>query len=73
MITWAVSPEDLETDLEDISSATSTLIIRQLANAIFETGLISEPIPVSSKNEEGLIELHGNLTRILSRGEEATS
>ena len=73
MITWAISPEDLEADLEDISSASSTLIIRQLANSIFETGLISEPIPVSSKNEEGLIELHGNLTRILSHGEEVTT
>lgn len=73
IITWAVSPEDLETDLEDISGASSILIIRQLANAIFETGLISEPIPVSSKNEEGLTELHGNLTRILSHGEEVTS
>ena len=50
-----------------------TLIMRGLANAVFSSGLISEPIPVSAKDNFGLIELNAAVTRILTGGEEPTA
>ncbi|MEM4246503.1 MAG: ATP/GTP-binding protein [Candidatus Bathyarchaeia archaeon] len=72
MVEWGVSPQTLDAELEASLGSSSVLIARQLADALSETGLMSEPIPVSSKNEVGLLELYAALTRILTGGEEVT-
>jgi hypothetical protein len=50
-----------------------SIITRDLANAVFDTGLLSEPIPVSAKVNSGLVELNAAITRILTRGEEEST
>ena len=47
-----------------------SIITQELANTIFGTGLLTEPIPVSAKANSGLVELNAALTRTLSLGEE---
>jgi predicted GTPase len=49
------------------------MISLNLATAVFESGVLSEPIPVSSKDNSGMVELNAAVTRTLTGGEEQTS
>ncbi len=73
IIAWTNEREAFEESLRAVKEQNLSMISTNLANAIFETGLLSEPIPVSSKNNSGLVELNAAVTRILTGGEEQTS
>lgn len=73
IVTWTNDPETFDQELLSIKDQNISLITRGLANAIFSSGLISEPIPVSAKNNSGLIELNATVTRILTGGDEPTT
>jgi len=72
MVSWATEREAFEQELETTAGNLS-LISRNLAAAVFDTGLLSEPFPVSAKNNSGLVELNAAATRILTGGEEPSS
>ncbi len=73
IVSWATEPDAFDQSLQTVKEQNFSLISRNLANAIFETGLLSEPIPVSAKNNSGLMELNAAVTRILTGGEEAST
>lgn len=73
ILSWAVEPEAFEHSLQSIKEKNLSLISRSLASAVFETGLVSELIPVSAKNNSGFVELDAAVTRILTGGEKPTS
>ena len=70
IVNWATEPETFDLALQTLKDQNLSIIIRDLANAVFGTGLLSEPIPVSAKANSGLIELNAAVTRILTRGED---
>jgi hypothetical protein len=70
IIGWASEVEQLENAFGAASSDTGSLIARDLAVAVYSTGLIFETIPVSAKSNAGLLELNASLTRALTGGEE---
>jgi hypothetical protein len=70
MVTWSEDIDELERALEAELGKTASLINRDLARAISQVDLISEPIPVSAKSFTGFIELYAALTRIFTGGEE---
>jgi len=73
IVTWATEPEAFDLALRNLEEQNLSLITRDLANAVFATGLLSEPIPVSAKDNSGLVELNAAVTRILTRGEETST
>ena len=73
MVTWSTEPETFDQALLAVKEQNMSLITKGLANAVFATGLVTEPIPVSAKNNSGLLELDAAVTRIISSGEEVTS
>jgi hypothetical protein len=72
IIAWTTEPETFDQALLSTEEQDMTLIMRGLANAVFSSGIISEPIPVSAKDNSGLIELNAAVTRILTGGEDLT-
>jgi len=70
IVGWGSEIERLEDALAASSGGVGSLITRDLAMAVHETGLIYEPIPVSAKSNLGLLELNASLTRVLTGGEE---
>jgi GTPase SAR1 family protein len=73
IVSWATEPEAFDLALRNLEEQNLSLITRGLANAVFATGLLSEPIPVSAKDNSGLVELNSAVTRILTRGEETST
>jgi GTPase SAR1 family protein len=73
IVTWATEPESFDLALRTLEEKNLSIITRDLANAVFDTGLLSEPIPVSAKANSGLVELNAAITRILTRGEEEST
>lgn len=73
IIEWATEPDTLAQSLRSVEDQSISTISMSLANAVFEAGLLSEPIPVSSKDNSGMVELNAAVTRILTGGEEQTS
>ena len=73
MVTWTTEPETFDQALLSVEQQNMSLITRSLADAVFSTGLVTEPIPVSAKSNLGLLELHAAVTRIISTGDEPTS
>lgn len=69
-MTWATEPEAFDVALRAMEEQNLSIITQELADAIFGTGLLTEPIPVSAKANSGLVELNAALTRTLSLGEE---
>jgi len=69
IISWATEREAFEESLQTMSSDIS-MVSRTLAGAVFDAGLLTEPLPVSAKNNTGLVELNAAATRILTGGEE---
>jgi hypothetical protein len=72
IISWATERETFEQSLLTITG-NLTLISRSLAGAVFDTGLLSEPLPISAKNNSGFVELNAAATRILTGGEEPSA
>jgi hypothetical protein len=72
IVTWATEREAFEQSLQGMESSLS-MISRNLAGAVFDAGLLSEPLPVSAKNNSGLVELNAAATRILTGGEEPSA
>ncbi len=73
IVSWATEPEAFDLAVRGLKEQSLSIITRDLANAVFRTGLLSEPIPVSAKANSGLVELNAAITRILTRGEEESS
>ncbi|MGA2460972.1 MAG: ATP/GTP-binding protein [Candidatus Bathyarchaeia archaeon] len=73
IVSWVTEPESFESSLREVEEKNLSLITRNLADSIFSTGLLSEPIPVSSSTNAGFVELNGAVTRILTGGEEVSS
>lgn len=73
IVSWVTEPESFESSLREVEEKNLSLITRNLADSIFSTGLLSEPIPVSSSTNAGFVELNGTVTRILTGGEEVSS
>jgi GTPase SAR1 family protein len=67
---WSTEQETFEQSLSSIEQENLSTIARELARAVFATGLLSEPIPVSAKESTGLVELDAAVTRVLTAGEE---
>jgi GTPase SAR1 family protein len=72
IVSWVTEPESFESSLREVEEKNLSLITRSLANAIFATGLLSEPIPVSSNTNSGLVDLNASVTRLLTGGEEVS-
>jgi len=73
IINWTTEHETFNEALLSSEEQEMSLIMRGLSDAVFSSGLISEPIPVSAKDNSGLIELNAAVTRILTGGEESTT
>jgi GTPase SAR1 family protein len=73
IVSWVTEPESFESALREVEEKNLSLITRNLADSIFTTGLLSEPIPVSSNTNSGFVELNGSITRLLTGGEEVSS
>lgn len=73
ILEWATEPEAFAESLRSVEEQNLSMISMNLATAVFESGLLSEPIPVSSKDNSGMVELNAAITRILTGGEEQSS
>ena len=73
IVSWVTEPEAFDLAVRSLEEQSLSIVTRDLANAVFGTGLLSEPIPVSAKANSGLVELNAAITRILTRGEEESS
>ena len=67
---WSKRLETLEDALEAEASDTNRLIAIGISHLVSRLGLSFPLIPVSSKKQEGFINIHSVLTRIFSGGEE---
>jgi hypothetical protein len=70
IILWTRDLDALAQDLES-KAPIQSMVMREIAETLERTGLITEPIPTSSKNMEGFTELSAAIARALARGEEA--
>jgi GTPase SAR1 family protein len=73
IVAWATEREAFEESLRAVEEQGLSLISMNLANAVFDAGLLSEPIPVSAKDNSGMVELNAAVTRVLTGGEEQSS
>ncbi|MGA2972878.1 MAG: ATP/GTP-binding protein [Candidatus Bathyarchaeia archaeon] len=73
IVAWATEHEAFEESLRAVQEQGFSMISMNLANAVFDAGLLSEPIPVSAKDNSGLVELNAAVTRVLTGGEEQSS
>jgi len=69
IVSWTTERETFEESL-GAEGGELSLISRNLAAAVFDTGLVTEPLPISAKDNSGLVELNAAATRILTGGEE---
>lgn len=73
IIEWATEREALAESLRSVEEQNLSMISMNLATAVFDSGLLSEPIPVSSKDNSGMVDLNAAVTRVLTGGEEQSS
>jgi len=73
IIDWTANPESFELALATSQEESISLITRDLAHGVFATGLLYEPIPVSAKDNIGLVELDAAVSRALSTVDESTA
>ena len=72
IVEWSVKPETLENIIEAKLNGTRRLLSRDLVHAIYHLGIDFQLIPVSSKTNEGIINIISALERILVGGEKFT-
>jgi len=72
IVDWSANPEALETAIEESLSGTKLLLSRDTMHVIYRLGLKFLLTPVSSKTNEGFINLNTILERIFSSGEKFT-
>ena len=72
LMEWSESPEALESAIDERLKGTSRLLSRNISRAIQLLDLSFPLIPVSSKTNEGLVELNAMLERIFKGGEKIT-
>lgn len=72
IVDWSCHPETLEDAIEEKLTGTRRLLSRDMIHAIYRLGLQFNLIPVSSKTNDGLINLSSVLERILVGGEKFT-
>lgn len=70
ILDWSKKSGALVNAVEKSQTGTKRLLSRGLITLISRLGLTISPIPVSSKEESGFINLHASLMRILAGGEE---
>jgi GTPase SAR1 family protein len=73
IVGWTTDPEAFDLAVANLEEKNLSVITRELANAVFASGLLSEPIPVSAKENSGFVELNAAVTRILSGGEDTSA
>ena len=69
IITWTQDFDSL-TDALNKELPVHSVMMREVAEAIEKIGLINEPIPISSKDMRGFIDLLAYISRILTKGED---
>lgn len=72
VVDWSANPNALETAIEENLSGTKLLLSRDTMHVIYRLGLKFLLTPVSSKTNEGFINLNAILERIFSGGEKFT-
>jgi GTPase SAR1 family protein len=72
IVDWSANPKALETAIEESLSGTKRLLSRDMMRVIYRLGLRFLLIPVSSKTNQGLINLNTALERVLTIGEKYT-
>lgn len=72
IVDWSASPTALETAIDEKLRGTSRLLSRDMMHVIHRLGLRFLLIPVSSKTNDGLINLTSALERIFAGGEKFT-
>jgi hypothetical protein len=70
LVEWTDDIDKLEESIRAKSPPTISLISRDLANAIYATGLNYEAMPISAKTNGGFLEMNAALTRIFHGGED---
>ena len=73
IVKWSSNAIALEMDIEEKLSGTRRLLSRDIMQAIYGLGLQFELLPVSGKNNHGMLEFNSALQRIFVQGEEFTS
>ena len=73
IISWTTEPEEFESTIRSLEEQNLSIITRDLARAVFNTGLMTEPIAVSAKDNSGLVDLNAAVTRVLTAGEELST
>jgi hypothetical protein len=72
IVDWSADAYALETAIDEKLDGTGRLLSRDMMRAIYRIGLKFLLIPVSSRTNEGFINLNTALERILSSGEKFT-
>jgi GTPase SAR1 family protein len=72
IVEWSCDPDAFDAVIDEKLSGTRRLLSRDMMQAMYSLGLQFNLIPVSSKTNEGLINLSSALERILAGGEKFT-
>ncbi len=72
IVDWSAKPKRLEMAIEEKLSGTKRLLSREIMHAIYRLGPRFLLIPVSAKNNDGMISLSTALERIFSGGDKFT-
>jgi len=72
IVDWSANPKALETAIEENLSGTKLLLSRDTMHVIYRLGLKFLLTPISSKTNEGFLNLNAILERIFSSGEKFT-
>lgn len=72
IVDWSARPEKLQESIDEKLEGTRRLLSRNMARIILQLGLAFPLIPVSSKTNEGMVNLNTALERILMAGEKYT-
>jgi len=72
IVDWSANQALLENSIDERLEGTKRLLSRNMAKAIHQLGLKFPLIPISSKTEDGMINLNAAIERILAGGEKYT-
>ena len=70
---WSANPRELEDAIETKLEGTKRLFSRNMMQAIDKLGMKFLLMPVSSKTNEGMVNINTVLERILNQGEKYTT